>query len=110
MWPKRILRKVNKRLQEDKLFAESELQIFRYFPKMHPMVRRELSPIVLSSTLPARFADFVPSPDAQTGVVELRCERTCYFIDEIAQAPAGGGFASSDLWVSQYDYATDKKL
>ena len=64
LWPTRILRKVNKRLHEDKLYAESELQVLRYFPKMHPMVKRELAPIVLSSILPAKFADFVPTPDA----------------------------------------------
>ena len=84
MWPKRILRKVNKRLHEDRLFAETELQIFRYFSKMHPMVKREQSPIVLSSILPAKFTDFVPTPDVRDGAVELRCERTCYFVDEIA--------------------------
>lgn len=52
LWPKRILRNVNKRLAIDKLFAENEMQTFRYYPKVHPMVKRDLCPNVLSSILP----------------------------------------------------------
>ena len=96
LWPKRILRNVNKRLVIDKLFAENEISTFRYCAKVHPMVKRDFSSNVLSSTLPQKFSDFVPNSDA-TGQIKLQCERTCYFIDE----------RRSDFWVCQYDYATN---
>ena len=74
----------NKRQNEEKFFAECELQIHRIFNSFHPIVKREYTPIVLSNVLPMQFKDFVPQPDSETGHVEMHCERYCFFIDKIS--------------------------
>ena len=62
LWPNRILMKVNNKREanEDKFFAENELQIHRVFHSFHPIVKREYTPLVLSNVLPMQFKDFVP--------------------------------------------------
>ena len=54
--------KVNNKREanEDKFFAENELQIHRVFHSFHPIVKREYTPLVLSNVLPMQFKDFVP--------------------------------------------------
>lgn len=53
LWPNRILMKANnRRANEDKYFAEFELQIHKLFHSFHPIVKREYTPIVLSNVLP----------------------------------------------------------
>ena len=95
----------NKRHNEDKFFAECELQIHRVFPSFHPMIKRDYTPIVFSNVLPMQFKDFVPQPDPETGSVQMHCERHCFFIDKIMNQNSAG----FKFWLSAYDYATDTR-
>ena len=95
----------NTRNNEEKYFAEFELRILKVLHSFHPIVKREYTPIVLSNVLPMQFKDFVPKPDADTGQVEMHCERNCYFIDKI-KAPNSSSYK---YWISVYDYSTDQR-
>ena len=53
-----------------------------------------------------QFKDFVPQPDPETGLVEMRCERYCFFIDKIKAANQPNA-ASFKYWICLYDYVTD---
>ena len=85
-------------------------------PGFHTFVKRNLTPIVLSNVLPMQFKDFVPNPnddldaDAAGSLVEMKCERFCFFIDRL---PSGQGQLPSTFqlcqWLSCYDYATNSK-
>lgn len=66
---------------EDQFSAECRLQVFRIFQSVHPMVKRSITPIVLSNVLPCRFRDFVVQPDAESGAVEMTFERHCFLVD-----------------------------
>lgn len=48
----------------------------------------------------------MPQPDAETGQVEMHCERNCFLIDKVKVGEAGNRF---QYWISTYDYAQDKK-
>lgn len=45
------------------------------------MVKRSITPVVLSNVIPSRFKDFVVQPDAENGAVEMKFERHCFLVD-----------------------------
>lgn len=96
---------------EDRFFAECELQVLRIQASLHPIVKRDFTPIIVSNVLPMQFKDLVPQPeDEMTTHVEMHTERYCYFVD---RRPAGRGQLSNSSilkqWISVYDYSTDEK-
>ena len=73
---------------DDRFFAECELSIVRLTPGFHAMVKRDLTPVVLSNVLPMQVSDLVPSAaDDSDTHAEMNCERYCYFIDRLPSGP-----------------------
>ena len=44
------------------MYAESEMQVIKLYPTVHPIINRLHSPIFFSNMLPSKFSDFVPQP------------------------------------------------